>query len=132
MPFPPAPYRGIGQGSRRQEGSVTAETAMVLPALVVVLAALLWFAAGAVAQLRCVDAARAGARALARGEAVGAARAAALGAGPPGALVRLEASGDLVSVDVSASVRPFPAIFSALPGVPVHSRAVAAAEGKPS
>lgn len=113
----------------RQCGSVTAETAAVLPALVLVLAALAWVAAGAVAQLRCVDAARAGARALARGEVAGAARAAALGAAPRGSLVRLETSGDLVSVDVSASVRPFPGLFSALPGVRVHSRAVAAAEG---
>ncbi|GAB3882575.1 hypothetical protein GCM10027612_13340 [Microbispora bryophytorum subsp. camponoti] len=43
----------------RERGSVTAETAVALPALVVVLIASLWAVTVVGAQLRCVDAARA-------------------------------------------------------------------------
>jgi Flp pilus assembly protein TadG len=41
----------------RDRGSVTAETALVLPVLVVVLAMAVWVLAAVGAQLRCVDAA---------------------------------------------------------------------------
>ena len=46
---------------------MTAETAVVLPALTVILALVLWAVAAVTAQLACVDAARMAARALARG-----------------------------------------------------------------
>jgi len=48
---------------------VSAETAVALPALVVVLATLLWGLAVGVMQIRCVAAARGAALAAARGEA---------------------------------------------------------------
>src|SRR6185312_9256918 len=69
---------------RRDDGYVTAETAVVLPALVVLLGAALWAIAVAGAQVRCVDAARDGARAAARGEPDSAVVAVAKLAGPPG------------------------------------------------
>ncbi|HJX42614.1 MAG TPA: TadE family type IV pilus minor pilin, partial [Geodermatophilus sp.] len=47
---------------------VTAETAVVLPVLLLVLAAVVAAVVVVGAQLRCVDAAREGARAAARGE----------------------------------------------------------------
>lgn len=49
-------------------GSVTAEFAVALPALVVILVAVLTLAASATAQMRCVDAARVAARAVALGD----------------------------------------------------------------
>lgn len=52
----------------RDRGTVTAELALVLPVVVVVLLVALTVGAGALAQVRCADAARAGARASALGE----------------------------------------------------------------
>ncbi len=60
----PAPGRGPGAG----RGAVTAEFAVALPAVLLVLGLLLAGSAAGLAQLRLEEAARAGARALARGE----------------------------------------------------------------
>lgn len=51
-----------------ERGAVTAELAVALPAVVLVLVAVLTLVAASVAQMRAVDAARAGARAVAIGE----------------------------------------------------------------
>lgn len=66
---------GVPDGSRRKppalrtaRGAVTAEFAVALPAVVALLALLLAGAAAGVTQLRIEEGARAGARALARGE----------------------------------------------------------------
>ena len=50
-----------------QRGSVTAELALTLPAVVLVLLLVITLGAASVTQLRCTDAARAGARAAALG-----------------------------------------------------------------
>ncbi|MFE3996496.1 TadE family type IV pilus minor pilin [Streptomyces goshikiensis] len=80
-------------GLAGDRGYVTAEAALVIPALVLFAALLVWALMAAAAQIRCVDAARAGARAAARSEpgdtAVGAAKAAA----PPGGAVARERAG---------------------------------------
>ncbi len=85
---------------------VTAETAVVLPVLLLVLAA----AVGAVvlvgAQLRCVDAAREGVRAAARGESAATVADLAGRSAPDGAVVTTGTAGDRVSVTVSARVQP--------------------------
>ncbi|MGP4109410.1 TadE family type IV pilus minor pilin [Streptomyces sp. 4N509B] len=95
--------RGRGRRARGpQAGYVTAETAVVVPSLVLLLGMLLW-ALGAVAvDLRCGDAARAGARAAARGEAASVAADVARAAGPAGARVAIERDGSLVRVRVEA------------------------------
>lgn len=110
-----------GTGSDR--GYVTAEAALVIPALVLFAALLVWALMAAAAQIRCVDAARAGARAAARSEPVEVAVAAARAAAPPGAEVELERAGDLWRVRVAAPA-PGPG------GLPVRlgARAVALAE----
>jgi hypothetical protein len=62
--------RWCRKGHRRGErGSVTAETAVVLPVVAVFVLCLCWLLTLAMTQVRLVDAARDGARALARGEA---------------------------------------------------------------
>jgi hypothetical protein len=109
-------------------GSVTAETAVLLPVLVVVLAAAVWVLACLAAQLECVDAARAAARAAARGEAPPAVRATAHRLGPDGAVVVQSRGHGLVEVLVRAEVRPFGGVLRALPSVPVSGRATAAVE----
>jgi len=53
---------------QRDRGSVTAELAVGLPAVVMVLVAVLLIAGAAITQVRCTDAARAAARSAALGE----------------------------------------------------------------
>jgi uncharacterized protein with LGFP repeats len=83
---------------------VTAEFAVALPAIVAVLAVALSAVAAAMAEVRCVDAARAGARAAARGETPAAALAAARGAAPAGATVVVRRQGAEVVVQVRGRV----------------------------
>ena len=59
---------GAGSGHGKSRGAVTAEFAVALPAVLLLLAMLLAGSAAGITQLRLEDAARAGARALARGE----------------------------------------------------------------
>ncbi|MCI3223693.1 pilus assembly protein TadE [Streptomyces sp. NP-1717] len=89
-------------GEDGDRGSVTTEAAVAVPALVVFVAALLWALMAASAQIQCVDAARAGARAAARSEPRAAAEEAARSAAPAGAEVTLARSRDLWRVRVEA------------------------------
>ena len=107
---------------------VTAETAVVLPVLLVVLAAAVWVLAAVAAQLRCVDAARVGARAAARGDNTAGVVAAATAVAPGGAEISVVRTGDEASVVVRAVVRPFGAVLSRLPGTPVAAHATAVLE----
>jgi hypothetical protein len=107
------------------EGYATAEAAVALPALLVVLALAVGAVVSVGAQLRCVDAARAAARVAARGDSDTAASRAGQQVAPHGARVRVVHRGDQVEVQVAADVRVF-----RLPPVRVHARAVAEAEGR--
>ena len=101
-------------------GSVTAETAVALPAVVLVLGVLMGVGQVTVAQVRCVDAARAAVRFAARGEAAGSVVARAASVAPPGAVVTSGSSAGQAVVEVRTLV--------ALPlgwRVEVGSRAVA-------
>ncbi|WP_432104585.1 TadE family type IV pilus minor pilin [Streptomyces sp. bgisy091] len=89
-------------GQRGDRGAVTAEAAMVLPVLVAFVLVLAWALVAAADQIRCVDAARAGARAAARSEPEHAVRAAAQGAAPAEARVLVERTGNLWRVRVEA------------------------------
>jgi Flp pilus assembly protein TadG len=108
-------------------GAVTAETAVALPALVVVIALSLWAVGAVSAQLRCVDAARLAARAVARGDDPGVAVSRAEAAAPPGATVRVAQSSGLVTVQVRAQ-RPLLGGVLAGAGVEVSGTATADAE----
>jgi Flp pilus assembly protein TadG len=111
-------------------GTVTAEMAVVLPALSVVLVLALWSVAAITAQLRCVDAAHTAARALARGETSASSVAAARAAAPADARIVVSRSGDLVVVDVRATAR-LPGPWSgSVPGLSLSGRAVAQIEGE--
>jgi hypothetical protein len=125
------PWRAVRLRRARPSdgGTVTAETAVVLPALAVVLVFALWSVAAVTAQLRCVDAALVAARALARGESSDLSVAAARASAPEGARIVVSRSGDLVVVDVRAAVG-LPGPWSGhLPGLRLAGRAVAAVEG---
>ena len=85
---------------------VTAETAVVLPVLLLVLAAAVAAIVVVGSQLECVDAAWEGARAAARGESAGVVRELVARAGPAGAMTSASAAGEKVTVTVRARVRP--------------------------
>jgi Flp pilus assembly protein TadG len=85
---------------------VTAETAVVLPVLLLVLAGAVAAVVVVGAQLRCVDAAREAARAATRGEPATVVANVAAGAAPDGAVTELGGDGDTVRVTVSATVSP--------------------------
>ncbi|MFD9789590.1 TadE family type IV pilus minor pilin [Streptomyces sp. NPDC059070] len=91
-----------GDGLKGDRGFVTAEAAVVIPALALFALALLWALMAAAGQIECVDAARVGARAAARSETEGAVLAAARSAAPDGARVTLGRTGDLWRVRVEA------------------------------
>lgn len=90
-------------GSER--GMATAEFAVVLPAVVLVLALSLGALGLAWDQIRCVDAARAGARAASRGDSFEAVTLVTSRAAPSGAEVSMGAKGDLIQVSVVSRPR---------------------------
>ena len=83
---------------------VTAETAVVLPVLLLVLAGAVAVVTVVGAQLRCVDAAREGARAAARGDDVAAVTALVDRAAPDHAVTTVHVGADEVRVVVVADV----------------------------
>ncbi|MBY3553264.1 TadE family type IV pilus minor pilin [Modestobacter lapidis] len=101
---------------------VTAETAVVLPVLLLVLAAAVAAVVVVGAQLRCVDAAREGVRAAARGEPIAVVVELAGRAAPDGARVEVSTSGTTVTVTVTAALQP-------LGPVPLHVPVSATATG---
>ena len=112
----------------RDRGAATAELAVVLPALVLLAMLGVWAVAAVAAHLRCVDAAGTGARALSRGESATAFEHVVEQVAPRGSTVRLSRVGDLVVVEVRATV-PLPGPWSrAGPALSVGDRAVAVAE----
>jgi Flp pilus assembly protein TadG len=89
---------------------VTAETAVVLPVLLFVLAGAVAVLTVLGAQLRCVDAAREGARAAARGEPDAAISRLVGQLSPHGAVTRVTGEGDEVRVTVTVRVAPVGAL----------------------
>jgi hypothetical protein len=96
--------------------------------LAVVLVACLWVLACVAAQLACVDAARAGARAAARGDTPAQVREISRRLAPDGSSVEVDDRGDSLEVAVQAEVRPLGGVLSLLPAVEVRGRATAPRE----
>lgn len=114
--------RRSGRIPRRERGSATAELAVGLPALMLLLFVGLTAVSAVTTKLQCVDAAREAARAAARGEpGTSAGRQSA----PGGARVEVRVAGDIVTATVRAPVRP---LGPHLPRLSVEATAVAAAE----
>jgi Flp pilus assembly protein TadG len=107
-------------------GSVTAETAVVLPVLFVVLYAALTGVRAGANELACQDAARAAARAAARGESATTVVATARQLAPAHATVELHRAGSLIRVTVRARVESLGGM--PLPSLRVGGNAVAEAE----
>lgn len=107
---------------KRDQGSVTAELAVGLPALVLLVLAALTAVSAVVVKLRCVDAAREAARVAARGEP---GEPAGLRVAPAGAQITVVVQDRTVRASVSTEVRP---LGRSLPGIPVTAVAVAEQE----
>lgn len=95
--------RGEPAAGRGERGSVTAELAVALPAVAVLLTAVLVLTAAATTQLRCADAARAGARSAALGEGQAVITAQAERVAGPGAAVEVAQEGEWVTVTVRSA-----------------------------
>ena len=113
---------------RASSGFVTAEFAVSFPVIAVILTLALSAVGAAAAEVRCVDAARTGARALARGETPAAAEAAARAAAPPGARIRVIRRGSEIRVEVSGRAPLLGPIAGRRWTVPVAGSAAAEAE----
>jgi Flp pilus assembly protein TadG len=120
----PGRDRGTRRGVawRTDRGSVTAELALSIPVLVLLLLAGLTAVGAVVTKLQCVDAAREAARAAARGAS---GEQAGRSAAPDGAAISVRADGDDVHATVTARV---PLLVRELPVVTVTCTAVAARE----
>jgi secretion/DNA translocation related TadE-like protein len=107
---------------------VTAEAAVVLPALVLVLAGGLGVFHALSVDLSATEAAQVGARAAARGDALPEVVRLTGQVAPPGSRVTVRRAGALVEVVVSSDVAPLGGGAGLLPRLTVSGRAVAAAE----
>ncbi|MEJ7689539.1 MAG: TadE family type IV pilus minor pilin [Nocardioidaceae bacterium] len=87
---------------RNDQGTVTAEAAIVLPLVAAFALVLVWMISVGIAQVQVVDAARDAARALARGDDEAAAMQAADRTAPGHAVVSSSRTGDTVTVTVSS------------------------------
>lgn len=95
---------GRRSGADGQRGSVTAELALLLPAVVVVLLVCTTLGAAVLGQVRCADAARAAARAAAIGEPASVVQAVARDLAGPDVEVVVDEAGGWVEVRVSRPV----------------------------
>ncbi len=114
--------------SRDERGFVTAETAVVLPALVLLLALVLSLVRAASVQAGALDAAGIAARTAARGEADAAVRAAARRVLPAGGTVDVWRDHALVSVRVRMPLVQGPVVTDLLGTLTVEARATAVDE----
>ncbi len=108
---------------------VTAELAVALPGLLLVLGLCLAAVQLGIDHVRCVDAAHAAARLGARGEPLEVVRSAAARVAPDGSAVAVSAVGRSVAVEVRA---PAPALLGPLGGrLAASARSVARSEADP-
>ena len=105
-------------------GAATAELAVALPSLVIVLAVALGAVDLGLSQVRCVDASRLGARLLARGEPQGRALAEVRAAAPEGARVSVTSTATRVSVIVTGEVPMALRPLGALPAPSASAQAL--------
>lgn len=123
------PRRPRSPRLRDDRGTATAETAVVLPMVVLLVAVLAFVGLSLTQQVRVESAARTAAREIARGEDTAAAVSAARRVAGPGAIVQVERDGAWVRVEVSRRVGATPG--GLLSGVAVTVRGTAVARLEP-
>ena len=117
------------RGQRCSErGMVTAETAIVIPLIALFALGLAWMVITVTAQIQVVDAARDGARALARGEDEAAAVAHTSRVAPSGATVEVTEGAGSVTVEVEVEAEAPAWLLLPLPAVHLESQATVGRE----
>ncbi|WP_131788071.1 TadE family type IV pilus minor pilin [Protofrankia symbiont of Coriaria ruscifolia] len=102
------PSRGAGRNRGRRTpdgGQATAELAVAIPSLILVLLIAIWVVSAVSVQAQCAEAARIGARAAARGETDEVVRAWAGRAAPRGSTISISRTADVVVVRIRFGVR---------------------------
>lgn len=107
---------------------MTAEAAVLLPVLAVLLIAAMWAVGVVLASVRCIDAARDAALVAARGESIQSATEVGARAAPPGAEIEISHDGPEVVTVVRARVTLDWFLLSGLPPIKVEGRSVVRAE----
>jgi hypothetical protein len=115
-------------GRRDESGAVTAETAVVLPLIVVFTLSMAWLVSLGITQVRALDAARETARAAARSDGAGPAAALGRRVAPAGSTISVGQGDGTVVVRVSSPVTGPAGLFAHLTGFRVRAEAVAAQE----
>lgn len=117
------------KGRSDERGMVTAEAAVVLPILAAFVLVLVWLLSIGIAQVQVVDAARDGARAVARGVDTDTAVSAARRAAPDGAQVDVVDHGKTITVTVSVDAHAPGWLLVPMPDVTVDSASTMEVEG---
>jgi hypothetical protein len=123
--------RTLGGIRQESSGYATAELALALPSLVLILAIGLWLQGAVAVHARCLDAARAGARAAARGDPDGRVRERLAKVVPAGAGIVIAHDGDRITVTVDSRVEVPPGL-SAFVGRPTVTGSATAVDEAPS
>jgi hypothetical protein len=123
----PGVRRATGRGDH---GAVTAEVAMAIPVLLATMVLGLWMAGVVIANIRCIDAARDVARAVARGEPPQTAQQLGTRTAPAGATVSVAQDGPDIHVTVAANVTPDWPLLAKLP--PIHAQGKATIQSEPA
>lgn len=108
---------------RGEGGAVTAEVAVVLPVLLAMLVFGVWMAGVVIENIRCIDAARDVARAVARGEPPQSAQQLVRRTAPVGATFSITRDGSDIQVTVAADVTPHWPLLAKLPPIKVKGQA---------
>lgn len=116
---------------RTDQGTVTAESVVVLPVLVLVAVSLIWLVSLGVVQIRAVDAARETARIVARGESTQAGISVGSRVAAPGSMISVSLGEQQVVVRVVSRVRGPGRLLAALGSVELTAQAIAAREPGP-
>lgn len=118
----------MGAEMRSDQGSVTAEAAVVLPVVAAFALTLVWMVSVGIAQIQVVDAARDAARGLARGDDLAAAVSAARRSAPAHAVIQVSYDAETVNVAVSSDQRGPGWLFIPLPAVTLHAESTVEVE----
>ncbi|WP_112241396.1 TadE family type IV pilus minor pilin [Kribbella monticola] len=122
---------GVRAASRSGErGAVTAEVALAIPMLLATMLFGVWLAGLVIANIRCIDAARDVARAVARGEPPESAQQLGSRTAPRNATISITRSGPDIKVAVTALVTPDWPLLAELP--PMHAQAEATIQSEPA
>jgi Flp pilus assembly protein TadG len=108
---------------RTEHGTVTAELALLFPVLMATIVAGVWVVGLVITNIRCIDAARDVARAVARGETEETAQTIGRRAAPKDASIAIHTTNGEVQVTVEATRSLDWPLFAALPAVPLRAQA---------